>query len=263
MTLTIEPWSGVEYNPALPTDLVTAQSAIVAKIKSAGGMLARFDVSGFPTHPDMYRLTHPIGAVLVLYEGSTFTPKSTTIDEVRQERTLIWSITVATRDLGWAYGGPSSASNPGAYAALENTRLALAGYRIPGFTKIIPLTERFIKKDIDGGAWYYELRICHRSVVINVMPDVDYPILRDVQYTRVEEPLTVFTVANDGTIRLQREKVRDLIMMNESLSATYTPGEDYSLNSASGVITIIDGGALSVGSRVKLKFAFVEVEVSD
>jgi hypothetical protein len=259
----IESWPGQSFDPPIPVDLKTVQDAIVAKLKAAGGVLARVEVTGFPDKPQTYRLTSNVGACLVIYSGSMYsrtdmkTPAPTTIDEVRQEREQIWSITILARSLGWDYG------TTGSYALLDAVRLALTGFQVNrGFTKMAILVDKFVGTDPAAGVWYYEMKFATRTVNINVVPDVDYATLHDVQYTRVEPAKVVYTFANDGTIQLPRTKVRDVVVLSPTMAITYTAGTDYTVDGPTGVVSTA-GGALGPGSQVKVKFAFVEVEVSD
>jgi len=265
------PWYGQEFNPPLRLDIEYVQAVIVQRLKDSGELyapLTQVEIAGFPDKPEVYRLTHPVGAVLVFYAGSTYTAHPTTIDEVRQEREMKWTLSIVARDLGWAYGGPPSGPSPGAYGIVEVCRYALAGFQITGFTKMVPRDDRFVRRDAEGGVWYYELDLCHRSTVVNVSPDENFPLLSDVRYVResvgdiLKSPPQVFQFDNTGAIQLPRPHVLDVVVTSTDGVTTYVAGTDYDVaDPDTGLILIHSGGALSSLDFVRIAFDFTEAEV--
>ena len=112
------------------------------------------EIAHYPDRPETWRLTHRVGAALVMYKGAQYGELLDTA-AIIQERKLEFEIAVMMRDLGWAVGGDPSGPSPGAYAIIEAIRTALTGYRIPGCRKMYPVREKFVKRDKQGGVWTY------------------------------------------------------------------------------------------------------------
>ncbi len=147
------PWMGQQFSPPTPIDIDTIETAIVARLQA---MVPAIEIVHFPDNPKSYRLTHRIGAALVVYRGSDY-GRLVDTRSIIQERKMEFDINVLVRDLGWAVGGPPAATSPGAYALLEAIRAALTGYQIPGARKIYMVRDKFVDRDADGGVWTYLL----------------------------------------------------------------------------------------------------------
>ena len=119
------------------------ENTLVDKLKKN---FPKFMVQGFPEKPQEFTLLHPIGAILVHYQGANYT-NSNELFLISQEKRLEFAITIVTRNLR---------SNEGAYETLEKVRQILCGYQIPGCTKLKPVKENFISET--NGIWQYELR---------------------------------------------------------------------------------------------------------
>src|SRR5437660_6959146 len=96
--------------------------------------LPSLETAHFPDEPRSYRLTHRIGAALVTYRGAKYSTSSDT-GTIIQERTLEFDVALLVRDLGWSAGGSAAGPSPGAYSLLEQVRVALTGYQVPGARK--------------------------------------------------------------------------------------------------------------------------------
>src|SRR5579872_3317079 len=156
------PWVGQQFSPPTPIDVATIEAAIVARLQS---MVTSIEIVHFPDNPRNYRLTHRIGAALVVYRGSDYGPVLDT-GSIIQERKLEFDINVLVRDLGWSVGGPPGATSPGAYAILEPIRAALTGYRVPGARKISMVREKFVERDAEGGVWIYLITITLSTLAV-------------------------------------------------------------------------------------------------
>jgi hypothetical protein len=125
-------------------------------------------IEGFPEKPSEYKLLHPKGALLVSYAGSTFSePKPT--DIVFQERKVEFDITVAMRHLR---------SHEGAYAYLDAVRIALAGFRIAGCSKMYPTKESFLSED--SNIWQYVMTFAMTMPAIEIDEDEQLPLLTKI-----------------------------------------------------------------------------------
>lgn len=133
------------------------ENAIVDKLKEN---FSKFMVQGFPEKPQEFTLLHPIGAILVHYQGANYA-SSNDIFIISQDKKLEFAVTVVTRNLR---------SNEGAYETLEKVRQILCGYRIPECTKLIPTKENFISET--NGIWQYELRFTLTTPSIEEMEEI-------------------------------------------------------------------------------------------
>jgi hypothetical protein len=258
------PWAGQTFAPALPLDIKSIERALllhVQQMAALGGPLQQVAIDHFPDKPESYRLTHRVGALLLIYAGSepTPTPGPMSVDEVRQERELLWDFAVVMRDLGWAYGGQPSGTSPGAYDVLDGLRLAVTGYQHPGCTKMVWRGDHFVRRDSEGGVWYYQARFAHRSVVINVTPDIAYPTwagppsLDTGGLTRIDVPDTLYTFDADGEIQLPDLLQITNVRVSNDVGAVYVLGTDYAVDE--GLITAIPGGDLAAGAEVFVSFS--------
>jgi len=113
-------------------EIAALETEIVAKISAYATTV---NVEVFPEDVAKYRMTHPVGAILVAYDGRNYNNA-----QVNQQLvSLRFSVIVLTRNLR---------SHSGAYAILDN---ALDGATAAG---LIPISENFIK--YEDGIWYFE-----------------------------------------------------------------------------------------------------------
>ena len=104
--------------------------------------LPDLSVEAFPDRPEVYRLTHSNGAVLVGYSGSRL-PDPSVLAGTQQKRRLEFQLVVKMRTLR---------DHTGVYAALEAIRTDLAGQAIRG-ARFYPIREQF--EDVSSGVWTY------------------------------------------------------------------------------------------------------------
>ena len=100
-------------------------------------------VLGFPDKPSEFRLLHPIGALLVHYQGSNYT-NTQALGYVSQENKKEFSITVITRNLR---------ANNGAYELIDKVKATLSGLQIDECTSLLPTKDYFISEN--AGIWQY------------------------------------------------------------------------------------------------------------
>lgn len=99
----------------------------------------------FPDKPSEFILLHPLGAILIHYQGANYSTTQS-LGFVNQIKTAEFSITIVTRNLR---------SNEGAYELLDTVRLALTGYEIEGCSELTPIKENFISET--KGIWQYAI----------------------------------------------------------------------------------------------------------
>ena len=100
-------------------------------------------VDGFPDKPSEFILLHPIGALLVHYQGSNYT-STQALGFVTQVNQKEFSITIVTKNLR---------NNNGAYEYLDKVKAELSGFQIDECTSLIPTKDFFISEN--KGIWQY------------------------------------------------------------------------------------------------------------
>lgn len=100
-------------------------------------------VQGFPDKPSEFLLLHSIGALLVHYQGSTYS-NTDALGFVSQENKKEFSITVVTRNLR---------TNDGAYELIDKIKSVLTGFEIKGCSELFPSKDFFISEN--NGIWQY------------------------------------------------------------------------------------------------------------
>ena len=118
------------------------ENEIIERIKSK---ISDLHIEGFPEKPSEFRLTHPIGAILVHYQGGSYSD-SKSIGCIVQDKKLEFSITVVTRNLR---------SYKGSYFYQDKIRQIITGFRPLCCTKMQPVKEEFISED--NGIWQYSI----------------------------------------------------------------------------------------------------------
>lgn len=131
------------------------QAVEQAIIDRLAGRIEGVHIGAFPDSPRDYRLTHPVGALLVHYSGSKY---GSPTGYASQERTLSFDIVVVTRAL--RDGKKSS----GAYGLIEAVRKAIAGYRMPGCQPCYLNSDGYSYEA--GGVWYYTVAASVPTVAV-------------------------------------------------------------------------------------------------
>lgn len=116
------------------------ENSIIEKLKSTFHEVL---VQGFPDKPSEFILLHPIGALLVHYQGSNYT-NSNALGFISQENKKEFSITIVTRNLR---------ENQGSYEYLDKVKSILTGFEPDGCSKLMPTKDFFISEN--KGIWQY------------------------------------------------------------------------------------------------------------
>jgi Gp37 protein len=255
------PWAGSQFLPPSPLDIATIETAIVNQLRSQIGTV---EIAHFPDKPSAYRLTHRIGAALVVYRGATYGEQIDTA-AIAQVRTLKFDVTLVMRDLGWSFGGEASGTSPGAYAVLEEVRTALTGFRVPGCRKMYPVRDSFEGRDPQGGVWIYAITFALDTMAVERSATENFPLFvrGTAQETGGLTAVTVgpaaYTFDVSGQITLPNGNVSSVVVSNPIGGAVYTQGVDYLLDAVNGVITLAAGGAIPAGATVNVAYAYSEV----
>jgi gp37 protein len=104
-------------------------------------------VDEFPERPADYQFIHPVGAVLVAYQGSQFTAIEG-LGHIAQQRNITLQLTVI---------GASLHGDSGALAILDEVRLAIVGFAPPNCLPCHLIREQFLSEN--AGAWQYALTV--------------------------------------------------------------------------------------------------------
>lgn len=118
------------------------ENEIIDRIKSK---INDLHIEGFPEKPSEFKLSHPTGAILVHYQGGSYSD-SKSVGCIYQDKKLEFSITIVTRNLR---------SYKGSYFYLDKVRQILTGFRPIGCTKLQPVKEDFISEN--NGIWQYAI----------------------------------------------------------------------------------------------------------
>jgi Gp37 protein len=268
------PRAGIQYSPPIPLDIATVEQAILAQLATAfggaivGGKItgALVDIDHYPERAaESYRLTHRIGAVLVRFDGSEYSPVIDT-EEVIQERTFRWFVAILTRDLGWSYGGQASGPSPGAYQLIETVRLALSGFRVTGFRKMYPVSEEHEGKDKEGGVYYYNAIYRHVTMALEQDTEPNHPILVKAQafeeggQTTINVPIAPFTFSGPapGAIQLPQINLSNVVVFKNDMSIEYSATTDYVADPVAGTVTRVAGGNIGANATVQIGFSYAD-----
>jgi Gp37 protein len=253
------PWDGETFAPPTALDIATIESAIVAQLAAT---VSGIEVAHYPDNPESYRMTHRVGAALVMYKGAQYGAQLDTA-AIIQERRLEFEVTVMMRDLGWSYGGGADAASPGAYATLEAIRAALTGFRVPGCRKMHPMRERFVERDRQGGVWIYAIAFGLATVAVEPSQTESFPLfvtgvaMEEGGQTQVTLGAEPFTFDSTGKIQLPNANVF-AVSITAPGGAPLLAGTDFSVDGVNGIITALAGGAAAAGETVSVAYIFAE-----
>ncbi len=127
------------------------ENSIIEKLKAS---FPEVLVQGFPDKPAEFILLHPVGALLVHYQGSNYT-NSNALSFISQENKKEFSITIITRNLR---------ENRGAYEYIDAIKSVLTGFQPNECTKLIPTKDFFISENT--GIWQYGINFSLSTINI-------------------------------------------------------------------------------------------------
>jgi len=146
------------------------ENSIISRLKED---LSELHIKGFPEKPDQFNLLHPKGAVLIHYQGATYSSTKST-SSIIQEKKLEFSATVVMRHLR---------SNDGAYEVLDKVRELLTGFNIDGCSKISMLKEHFLLEN--AGIWQYAINFSLNSQSIENQDTQGLPLFKQGEFVDV------------------------------------------------------------------------------
>ena len=152
---------------------IAANTITALEVTIASRLQAEFPdlaVEPFPDDPEEYRLNSPIGALLVRYHGAKY-GDATDVHVMAQEKSAAVEITLVFRRLD---------GKEGVYHHLDAVRAALTGFVPEGWERLRPLAEEFVFQQ--GGLWRYAMDFVTQTVVMEILPPDNAPVLTQVQY---------------------------------------------------------------------------------
>lgn len=158
------------------TDSITLAILTSVREKLRQG-LPSIEVDLFPDNPASYRFIHPVGAVLIGYQGSDYEMTDDT-HTIVQTRKLTLSLTVFGRGVH---------HDKGAISLLDKVRAVITGFRPTHCNKIHLISERYLHQD--GGAWQYELKARTETQSVEVCQTDNRPRLTKVHTRQPFDPL--------------------------------------------------------------------------
>jgi Gp37 protein len=257
------PWNGLVFTPPTAIDIATIEDAIVTQLRSQIGAI---EIAHYPDRPETWRMTHRVGAALVMYKGAHYGDLLDTAATI-QERKLEFEISIMMRDLGWAVGGDAAGPSPGAYAIIESIRVALTGFQIPGCRKIYPVNEKFVKRDRQGGVWTYASTFALSTVAVEGSPTDDFPLftkgiaLEEGGESTVTVGSSAYTFNSNLQVQLPNGNAFAVSVTSPG-GAALIQGTDFSVDRANGIVIAIPGGAIAAGETVQIAYSYADEAVA-
>ena len=251
------PWNGVVFAPPTPIDIATIEDAIITQLRS---QISSIEIAHYPDRPETWRMTHRIGAALVMYKSAEYGELLDTA-AIIQQRKLEFEISIMMRDLGWAVGGD------GAYAIIEAIRTALTGFQIPGCRKMYPVREKFVKRDKQGGVWTYASTFALSTVAVEASQPDDFPLfikgiaLEEGGESTITVGASAYTFNSNLQVQLPQGNVFAVSVTGPG-GVALIQGADFSVDRANGIVIAIPGGAISAGETVQIAYAYAEVAIA-
>jgi Gp37 protein len=251
-------WNGTVYNPVVATDIIAAETAIVAQLTQA---ISVVEVLAFPSDWETFEPKHQNGSLLVRYDGSTYGELEAS-DVVTQWRKMNWEMLILVRELGWLFGGEGD-QGVGAYGLIEQVRQALTGFAITGFKPAFPTKDQFI--GYREGYWAYAAMYAFATLAMQNWTDPVVPLLTKATFnesggvTSIAVPTAPLTFNGLGNIVLGQQNVSAVVVSNTSSGAVYVLGTDYTLDAVNGIITRLTSGGISAGATVNVSYVYADV----
>lgn len=139
-------------------ELADIEAALVERLSAAltapGQQHPVVDVASWPGKPDDYRMTHGVGAVLVVFQG---TRPQGQVQRGLNPVTHEFQIAVLSRSLREPnVQSPDASRGEGAYQLIQIVLMALLGFEVPNAAGPVAMTEASFSGH-DQGVWTYRL----------------------------------------------------------------------------------------------------------
>ncbi len=150
------------------TTIAEIEALVVARLRTAltldGQAHPVVDVEPWPDDPVAYRMMHPCGAVLVMYQGAKYDEEATARQVVNSESLFELALLSKTLRAPVVQAEPGE-PDTGVYTLLETCRKALFGWQPDGAANIT----RVLKEAYEGyreGVWSYSLSMALPRITI-------------------------------------------------------------------------------------------------
>jgi hypothetical protein len=153
----------VSAGELVPCSIPALEEGILERLKAT---VTGLEVDAYPADPKGYVLRHQRGAVLVCYQGADY-GEPATMGATVQARKLSFGVFVLVRQLR---------GHEGVYVVLEAVRVALAGYRVPGFKPLVPTRERVVGQS--DGVWRFVTMFTAETVAVHETEEAAGALLR-------------------------------------------------------------------------------------
>lgn len=256
-------WDGAVFAPPTRIDIEAIESAILGQLRS---QISGIEIAHYPDRPESWRMTHRVGAALVMYKGAEYGALLDTA-AIIQERRLQFEIALMMRDLGWSVGGAPSGPSPGAYAMIESIRAALTGFRAPGCRKMHPVKEKFVERDKQGGVWIYALTFQLTTPAVEASTVEDFPLfikgiaMEEGGETPVAAGAAGYTFDSNGEMRLPNGNVFAVSVTGPG-GVALRVGVDFTVDRVNGIIAATAGGAITAGEAVQIAYQFADEAIA-
>ncbi len=117
--------------------------------------LPKYEVLDYPENPESFQSLHPIGSILIRYDGSSYSSNETK-NKLSQNMTSKYELSIITKSLN---------SSTGSYVALETIKQAIFGYQPSIGTPFKISQDGFGIKE--GECWFYFLNIETEIIITN------------------------------------------------------------------------------------------------
>ena len=132
------------------------ENTLIARLQAN---LPELVVEAFPDNPSEYEFIHPVGAVLVQYDSSSFSDDYC-LAFTAQKRTMKFNVVSLTRSLR---------EHNGCYDVLERVSQTILGLKLDGFEQFKQETDSF-SDEVDG-VWTYVQSFVVKGLYLQQLPN--------------------------------------------------------------------------------------------
>ena len=147
---------------ATPVTVAALVAAVLARLEAK---ISGYTIEPFPDKPETYQLKSQKGAFLAAYRGADYGDVDAQGGVVQLRRQLV-DVVIQARQLNGA--GDS-------YAMIDMALTTLLGHRVPGFTQLAAVRERFLFRD--ENRWCYAITFAAITMAVELPDEGDVDVL--------------------------------------------------------------------------------------
>jgi hypothetical protein len=131
-----------------------------------------------------------------------------------------------------------------------------------------PLRERFLERDKQGGVWVYSMSFGLKTMAVEPPVADNYPLFvlgvaQEVGgITTISVAPAPFVFNDDGEVQLPNGNLLTTEVLNASTDNLYEPGNDYTVDTVTGTISVNPAGALAPGATVNIGYSYAETVIA-